>query len=732
MSTSAKLPITSLPLPPPSHTLTKNLTPDPTATSPAEFQQIQRERPSAQRRARLLAADAHFSYVAPCPIFFPYRVVPEEGEEVTDSNQAAVIERWLSAREALKEREDVQPSNGLHLFYPAAAREQKRELIGLSETGLRDCLPHLDVGDAFNLLGTPRLSKDAEAQEQSETENVARQLLVDVLSGHATLLNAQEDMNESWAPWSLRYSGHQFGTWAGQLGDGRAISILASSHPSDPELVYELQLKGAGRTPFSRTADGLAVVRSSIREFLCAEAMHALGIPTTRSLSLISLPDLPVLRERVERACVLTRIAPSFIRVGSFEALNPPESMFFGGGQQSKDLEALRVLGEWVGKRVLKLVDVKWTERNQVPGESEVEDKDNAGDAWGRKLVLESATRNAKMVAGWQAYGFMHGVINTDNVSIMGLTIDYGPYAFMDVFDPYHICNHSDGEGRYNYQSQPSVILYALRSLLNTLAPLIGAEVVRGNKAVPPHWSKDISDDQITEWRKQGTELVLKDLEDTFQSTCAEEYKLIMHKRLGLRRIDADDESTLGRPLLALLAEHSLDFHSTFRRLAYFRPHYVQPTDEADGKSSTPELNEFVESLMALTPETQMIDALKAKADWTRWLRRYAERVESERGLWGVMDMDDEREKAIRGANPRFVLRQWVLEEVIKKVEEDPTNGKRVLRKVLQMACNPFEPWGAEDDSSSTDALDPEILEERRYCGIGEKQMLGFQCSCSS
>lgn len=213
-------------------------------------------------------------------------------------------------------------------------------------------------------------------------------------------------------------------------------------------------------------------------------AMHALGIPTTRSLSLVSLSDLPVLRERVERACVLTRVAPSFLRIGSFEALNPPESMFFlGGGQQDKDLEALRILGEWVGKRILRLDGIKWRGEKQA-------DEVDAGDAWGRQLVLESARRNAKMVAGWQTYGFMHGVINTDkwvqslarvvnsllkyvsphSVSIMGLTIDYGPYAFMDVFDPYHICNHSDGEGRYNYQSQPSVVyVFLLRSVTQIL-----------------------------------------------------------------------------------------------------------------------------------------------------------------------------------------------------------------------------------------------------------------------
>lgn len=195
---------------------------------------------------------------------------------------------------------------------------------------------------------------------------------------------------------------------------------MVTPHPEDPELTYELQLKGAGRTPFSRSADGLAVVRSSIREFLCAEgtfavmpswpcvdhcslAMHALGIPTTRSLTLISLPSVPVEREKLESASILTRMAPSFIRIGSFEALNPPERMFFlGGGQQDPHHDALRVLGEWVAKRVLRLPGIRWSEEG-------VE-----GDAWGRELVLEVARRNARMVAGWQAYGFMHGVINTD------------------------------------------------------------------------------------------------------------------------------------------------------------------------------------------------------------------------------------------------------------------------------------------------------------------------------
>lgn len=157
-----------------------------------------------------------------------------------------------------------------------------------------------------------------------------------------------------------------------------------------------------------------------------------------------------------------------------------------------------------------------------------------------------------------------------------------------------------------------------------------------------------------------------------------------MLQRLGLRRIDSDNESKICRPLLDLLAEHSLDFHSTFRRLAYFRPDLVKPTNE-DGK--TPELDKFIESLMALTPDPQMVDAFKAKADWKRWLERYSERVEGEKGLWddGGENVGMQRETAMRGANPRFVLRQWVLEEVIRKVEKDAKSGRRVLRKVLQV-----------------------------------------------
>lgn len=236
-------------------------------------------------------------------------------------------------------------------------------------------------------------------------------------------------------PLASVYSGHQFGTWAGQLGDGRAL--LLGETPDG----QEIQIKGSGRTPYSRGADGRAVLRSSIREFLVSEAMSGLGIPTTRALC-VTGSDLPVRRETLETAAIVTRVAPSFIRFGHFEH-------FCYSGQHDE----LRQLADFVIER-------------HYPA---CQDARNPYAA----LLAAVTERTARLLARWQAIGFMHGVMNTDNMSILGLTLDYGPFQFMDAFEPGHVCNHSDRLGRYAYDRQPAIAHWNLCALAQALMPLI-------------------------------------------------------------------------------------------------------------------------------------------------------------------------------------------------------------------------------------------------------------------
>jgi uncharacterized protein YdiU (UPF0061 family) len=251
-----------------------------------------------------------------------------------------------------------------------------------------------------------------------------------VLSGNAVLAGTQSLASV--------YSGHQFGVWAGQLGDGRALLL------GQTEAGQEIQLKGAGRTPYSRMGDGRAVLRSSIREFLCSEAMHGLGIATTRALCLTGSPSA-VLREEVETAAVVTRTAESFLRFGHFEH-------FSHGGRH-----------DLLGQLADHVIERHYPDCQQAPNPY--------------AALLEAVSRRtASLLAQWQAVGFCHGVMNTDNMSILGLTLDYGPFQFLDAFDPDHICNHSDSGGRYAFKRQPGVAHWNLLCLGQALMPLIKSE----------------------------------------------------------------------------------------------------------------------------------------------------------------------------------------------------------------------------------------------------------------
>ncbi len=313
--------------------------------------------------------------------------------------------------------------------------------------GLRWRNSFADLGDAFStrlaptalpapywVARNPRLAEELGLPRDWLQSDQA----LEALTGNLTLSGS--------APLASVYSGHQFGQWAGQLGDGRAI-LLGEITGADGQL-RELQLKGAGLTPYSRMGDGRAVLRSSIREFLCSEAMYGLGIPTTRALC-VTGSDAPVRREEVETAAVVTRVAPSFVRFGHFEHFS-----------YSGHADQLKQLADYVIDRFYP--DCRSTTRF-------------AGNAYAAFLEAVSE-RTAELLAQWQAEGFCHGVMNTDNMSILGLTVDYGPFQFLDGFDPAHICNHSDTQGRYAFNRQPNIAYWNLFCLGQALLPLIGEQ----------------------------------------------------------------------------------------------------------------------------------------------------------------------------------------------------------------------------------------------------------------
>ena len=308
-------------------------------------------------------------------------------------------------------------------------------------------------------------------------------------------------------PLASVYSGHQFGVWAGQLGDGRAILLgeLAGGH--------EIQLKGAGRTPYSRMGDGRAVLRSSIREFLCSEAMHGLGIPTSRALCITGSPGL-VRREELETAAVVTRVAPSFVRFGHFE--------HFAANDQE---EQLRTLADYVIGR--------YYPECRSP---------EATSPWGGNpyaaLLHSVSERTAQLMAQWQAVGFCHGVMNTDNMSILGLTLDYGPFQFLDAFVPGHICNHSDHHGRYAYNRQPNIAYWNLFCLAQALLPLI-----------------------------EDQDIALAALE-SYKTVFPDAFMAQMLKKLGLTQAQESSEA-LVEPLLQLLAQNAVDYTIFWRRLSH-------------------------------------------------------------------------------------------------------------------------------------------------------------------
>ncbi len=304
-------------------------------------------------------------------------------------------------------------------------------------------------------------------------------------------------------PLAMVYAGHQFGSYNPRLGDGRAMLMGELEHAGRR---FEIQLKGAGPTPYSRQGDGRAVLRSSIREFLCSEAMHGLGIPTTRALALMA-SDEPVYREQVERGAMVLRVSPSHIRFGSFE-------YFF----YTRQHDALQVLADFV-------IDHHYPDCRAA---------ENPYAAFLQQVVQ----RTAVMIAHWQAVGFAHGVMNTDNMSILGETFDYGPFGFLDDYNPHYICNHSDHSGRYAFEQQPGIGLWNCNALAHALSPLVPVETLR-------------------------------EILNSYQPVLEDTWTQLMRTKLGLLEAKEGDADLLAG-LLNLLRAGAVDYTIFFRRLCDF------------------------------------------------------------------------------------------------------------------------------------------------------------------
>ena len=418
-------------------------------------------------------------------------------------------------------------------------------------------------------------------------------------------------------PHAACYGGHQFGNWAGQLGDGRAINLGETVNRRGEH--WTLQLKGAGPTPYSRRADGLAVMRSSLREFLCSEAMHHLGVPTTRALSLI------LTGERVERdmfydgrveeepGAVVCRVAPSFLRFGNYE-------LHAARGE----LEVLRRLADF-------------TIRTLFPHLGE------PSPAVYGQWFAEVCRTTAELMVHWLRVGFVHGVMNTDNLSILGLTIDYGPYGWLEDYDPYWTPNTTDAAGRrYCYGRQPTIAHWNLAQLANALHPLMGDPA--------------------------PLEQALTDYSRRFE----EGWQAAMAAKLGLKAFAADTDTALVQDLLGLLAEVETDMTLFYRHLAEI------PAGTADDRPATETL--AAPLMPALyQPEQLNPDYLEHLGSW---LDRYRARLRHD-GL-----DDRERQQRMDAVNPKYVLRNYLAQLAIDDIA---AGNFSLTRELLDVLRHPYD-----------------------------------------
>ena len=428
-------------------------------------------------------------------------------------------------------------------------------------------------------------------------QDIQSNQFLEVMTGNSIIENSK--------PFAMCYAGHQFGNWAGQLGDGRAINLGEIKN-------WALQLKGAGPTPYSRTADGLAVLRSSIREYLCSEAMHHLGVPSTRALSL-SLSGDQVLRDVLyngnpayEKGAIVSRVAKSFLRFGNFELF-----------AARNDLKNLKILADYTIK-------------------SHFSHLGNPCKEVYLKFFQEITNKTLEMIIHWQRVGFVHGVMNTDNMSILGLTIDYGPYGWLEGFDFGWTPNTTDKQHkRYRYGNQPTIGLWNLYQLANALYPLI-------DETAP-----------------------LEEILEGYKSNFEKKSQDMMRAKLGLI-LAKETDINLIQSLEDNLQAIETDMTIFFRLLSSF-------------KKEQPEKGiELIQNAF-YTPEKLVGKVL---TDWKRWFVSYAKRLEKETISY------EERKQHMMTTNPKYVLRNYMAQMAIDKAE---TDNFSLIEELYQVLKNPYD-----------------------------------------
>lgn len=473
---------------------------------------------------------------------------------------------------------------------------------------------------------------------------------IECFSGNRTLNGSD--------PMAHCYCGHQFGQFAGQLGDGRAhtLGIIQNGNSE----LWELQLKGSGKTPYSRRADGRAVLRSSIREFLCSEALHHLGVPTTRAASVITSESKAVRDpmydgRTIEEPCtIILRLAPTFIRFGSFEIAKCSSNT--GTKGPSCGLNYL------LPNLMDYLLKYYYTDVGQTKNRIEAYEK----------LFGEIVVRTARLVAQWQTLGFCHGVLNTDNMSILGLTIDFGPFAFMEKYDPKFVSNHSDTEGLYSFMNQPKVCYWNLTRLAEAL------------KAVLPSLEVNIGLDK-------------------FWSAYHAEYNVIMHRKLGLTVSNLKDDTDLFQNLFETMYHTGADFTNVFRTLSMVNP-FKNENDslyeilgwcDSNGSTSSNDINNSLRELLNKSDNKKMVidspDKEKKCTKWKKWLDQYRCRLQYDISLMNskekIVQWAEERKTMMNISNPKFILRNWMAQEAIAMAEK---GDYREVNKLLKLLQDPY------------------------------------------